>query len=109
MDAADDLELRWVHLDASQAGAGSMSGAPTGSAGAPGGGSPEPPSEQPGGPAERMSSHDLSNAVTAIVGAARLLCDRWDELGEPERKELAAMVLRRADGLRRALDGSGTS
>lgn len=126
MDAADDLELRWLHLDPSQAAAGSLSGASAagrgganpgdrgdrggrgerGEQGAPGeSGAPG----EPAGPAgQRLDRHDLSNAVTAIAGAARLLCDRWDELGEAERKELAAMVLRRADELRRALEGAVT-
>lgn len=85
MDAADDLELRWLHLDA-QAGSSSN---PGGSAG--------------------LDRHALSNSVTAILGAARLLCDRWDELGEPERRELAAMVLRRAEDLRRTLGGGPSS
>ena len=129
MDAADDLELRWLHLaDPSQAGAGSLSGAPAsgpgtasnpdrsnpGNAGNPGNpgrsnpGNPGNPGRSNPGDAggERLTRHDLSNAVTAIAGAARLLCDRWDELGEAERKELASMVLRRADELRRALESS---
>jgi hypothetical protein len=105
METADDLELRWVHLDASQAGAGSMPDAPAGGSSDSAGDGSEGPDEQSPG----VGSHDLSNAVTAIVGAARLLCDRWDELAEPERKELAAMVLRRADGLRRALDARGAT
>jgi signal transduction histidine kinase len=49
------------------------------------------------GHAPGFSAHDLRNAVTAIMGAARLLNDRWDEIDEQRRRELVAMVLRRAD------------
>ena len=104
MDAADDLELKWIHLDPAQAGAGAGADPDPGSGSGPGSAS---------GSASRgdahdhppIDRHDLGNAITAIVGAARLLCDRWDELGEPERRELASMVKRRAEALRRTLEG----
>jgi hypothetical protein len=107
MDAADDLELRWIHLDPAHAGAGpgSLSHTP----GLSGSAAPTPGTRlgaSAAGPS--VSSHDLSNAVTAIVGAARLLCERWEELDDAQRRELAHMVLRRAEELRQALERTTT-
>jgi hypothetical protein len=47
-----------------------------------------------------ISTHDLRNAVTAVIGAARLLHERWDDLEDQKRRELTAMILRRAEQLR---------
>jgi K+-sensing histidine kinase KdpD len=44
-----------------------------------------------------FSAHDLRNAITAISGAAHILHERWDELDETRRRELVAMLARRAD------------
>ena len=103
MNAADDLELRWVHLDPGHAGVG-----PGSSHGALRIGGAAAARDAGEDDEVRVSSHDMSNAVTAIVGAARLLCDRWEELDEAQRRELAHMVLRRAEELRQALERSTT-
>lgn len=44
-----------------------------------------------------FNAHDFRNAVAAISGAAHILHSRWDEIDEPKRRELVAMLMRRVD------------
>ena len=49
------------------------------------------------------SRHEVLNALTAVAVAAGLLDDRWDDLSDIQRKDLANTVRRRAEQLRHLL------
>jgi hypothetical protein len=52
-----------------------------------------------------LPRHALINAITAVVAASGLLDERWEQLDDHQRRDLASTVRRRTEELRRLVDG----
>ena len=50
---------------------------------------------------------DVVDSLTIIVGVSRIVEDKWEELTDTDRKELARMLRRRADRLMGSLADRG--
>ncbi|MEV7228501.1 MULTISPECIES: ATP-binding protein [Polymorphospora] len=51
-----------------------------------------------------VTSHELRTPVTVIKGYADTLCNHWDSLTDPDRRQAARVIGQRADELARLLD-----
>jgi signal transduction histidine kinase len=51
-----------------------------------------------------VAGHELRTPVTVIKGYASLLADRWDSLGDDQRRSAARVLTQRADELARLVD-----
>jgi two-component system, OmpR family, phosphate regulon sensor histidine kinase PhoR len=51
-----------------------------------------------------VAGHELRTPVTVVKGYASMLAQRWESLGEPDRRAAAAVLNQRADELARLVD-----
>lgn len=51
-----------------------------------------------------MTSHELRTPITVVQGFAKTLVNRWDKLGDADRRQAVATIAERADALGRLVD-----